>query len=84
MKNEIDWIPISLSKGMFSNEYAVTLDGVKDKLSLYVDKDMVKEEKGKAFLKVIVIRKDDKEKKRVVLLPSETFETSSRWVNLSL
>ncbi len=82
MNREIEWIPVDISDGMFSNEYSVVLKNLQDKLSLYVDKSLVKEDdNGLTFLKVYVIKKDDN--KRVVLLPSETFETSSRWVELA-
>ena len=81
MNREIDWIPVEVSDGMFSNEYSVVLKNVQDKLSLYVDKSLVRKDKdGSTFLKVYIIIKDDN--KRVGLLPSETFETSSRWVEL--
>ena len=82
MNREIEWIPVDISDGMFSNEYSVVLKNLQDKLSLYVDKSLIKKDpNGLTFLKVYVIKKDDN--KRVVLLPSETFETSSRWVELA-
>ena len=82
MNKEIEWIPVDISNGMFSNEYSVVLKDLKEKLSLYVDKSLVKEDEKGAFLKVYVIREDSGRNKKVVLLPSEAFETSSRWVEV--
>ncbi len=67
---------------MFSDKYSVVLKNLKGKLSLYVDRFLIKkDDKGATFLKVYIVKKD--KNKTVVLLPSEAFETSSRWVESS-
>jgi hypothetical protein len=85
MDGKITWVPVDISEGMFSNEYAVSLKNDEGlSLSFYVDKELIKKEKDKNFLKVIRVHLDEKKGKQTILLPSETFETSSRWVNISI
>jgi hypothetical protein len=85
MAGKTIWVPVDISEGMFSNEYAVSLKNYKGlSLSFYVDKELIKREKDKSFLKVISIYLDKKEGRQTILLPSETFETSSRWVDISI
>ena len=74
------WIPVKeVSAGMFSNECAVSIilaDGTE--VSLFADKDLIENNGKGAFLKVTLIKKREK----TVLLPSEAFETSTRWATV--
>lgn len=78
------WITVTASSGMFSDEFAVSIklfDG--RSVSLFANKRLVKEtDKGAAFLKVMLVNSDPTQKKELVLLPTETFETASRWVEV--
>lgn len=77
------WIPVDTSKGAFSSEYAVSLrcfDGTE--VSLFADKTQVKTEGNKTFLRVTLVNSDPGHHRQTVLLPTETFETSSRWVEV--
>jgi hypothetical protein len=77
------WIPVITSKGAFSSEYAVSLtclDG--QEVSLFADKTQVKTENNQAYLLVTLVNSDPGYHRQTVLLPTETFETSSRWVEV--
>jgi len=77
----VDWIPVRISKGMFSDEYAVTLKNAAGlEVSLFADKHLIKQEGNEAFLKVLLVRNEGAIKK--VLLPTETFETGSCWLDV--
>lgn len=78
------WIPVRTSNGMFSSEYAVSfqlLDG--QLVSLFVDKDLVRENGGQPLLRVLLIENNPDQNSQLVLLPSETFETASPWVEVA-
>ncbi|MCI0491050.1 MAG: hypothetical protein L0229_31045 [Blastocatellia bacterium] len=78
------WIPITTSSGMFSNEYAVSLELADGRLvSFFADKSLVKEDDGRALLKVFLVELYPNQNKQRVLLPTETFETASRWVEVA-
>ena len=77
------WITVSTSSGMFSSEFAVSLklaDG--REVSFFADKDLIKQTSDKSLLKVTLVNSDPGNHKELVLLPTETFETSSRWVEV--
>jgi len=77
------WINVITSDGMFSTEKAVSIkliDG--NEVSLFVDRGLLKEDKGKWFLKVAKVKTNHKS--QVVLLPIETFETSTRWAEVPI
>ncbi len=78
------WINVNTSTGMFSSEYAILLklaDG--REVSFFADKNLIKETEGKAFLKVTVVNSQLGSDKQLVLLPTETLETSTRWVEVA-
>ena len=82
-KSRERWVPVTISDGMFSSEYAITLETIDGTLvSLYADKTLVRKEDDSNFLKVTYVSSYPGQHKQRVLLPSETFETSSRWVDL--
>jgi hypothetical protein len=78
------WIPVTTSSGMFSTEYAVSLRlATGEAVSFFVDKGLIKESAGKSMLKVVLVDDFPEERKQRVLLPIETFETASRWVDVA-
>jgi len=77
------WITVSTSSGMFSSECAISLklaDG--REVSFFADKNLIKEADGKSLLKVTLVNTNPGSHKQLVLLPTETFETSTRWVEV--
>jgi len=78
-----DWINIQTSPGVFSDESAASIqlsDG--REVSLFVDNALVRDNGGKKQLKVWRVRTDQGTRKKRVLLPFETFETGSRWIEV--
>jgi hypothetical protein len=76
------WIPVDVSEGMFSTEYAISLklsDG--NIVSLFADKSLVMEHGGIHYLKVALVNEEADQIR--VRLPSETFETGSPWVDIA-
>ena len=72
-----------LGEGMFDNEYAVEIDLVDgQKVSLFADRALVvpRESSNNGYLKVSVVKEDGQV--WTILLPSEAFETGSRWVQV--
>lgn len=79
------WVTVTTSSGMFSSEYAISLklaDG--QVVSFFADKELIKEQKGKSLLKVTLVNKNPAQHKELVLLPTETFETASRWAEVTM
>jgi hypothetical protein len=79
------WIPVLTSDGMFSTERAVSLklaDGTE--VSFFVDVSQIREETtGIEELKVVLVDNDTTSHRQRVLLPTETFETATRWVEVA-
>ena len=78
------WIPVETSDGAFTSEYAISIkcfDG--QEVSLFADKAQVKTEGNQSYLSVTKVDSDPMNHKQTVLLPTEAFETGSRWVDLS-
>lgn len=75
------YIPVKIGPGMFSSEFSVEIKLIDGKIiSLFADKCLIKEFDGVPMLKVCLIKSEDDRK--TVLLPSEAFETGSRWAEL--
>ena len=82
--NQETWIAVTTSPGMFSSEYAISLNLLDGSVvSFFSDKDLVKEEGGMTLLKVTLVSNHPKEKSRKVLLPNEAFETATRWAEIA-
>jgi hypothetical protein len=78
-----EWIQVIVGEGMFSSEKSVVIElSNGDKVSLFADKNLLKEKNGNWFLKVAPIKKN--RDSQIVLLPIEPFENSSRWVEVPL
>lgn len=78
-----EWIDVATEDGLFPDEMAISIklyDG--QKVSLFAHKTLIKHEHGKFYLKVSLIESDPSHKRKRVLLPTETFETSSRWIDV--
>ena len=69
-------------EGMFSNEKAVTLQADGGKVSLFADKDLIKERKGASYLLVTLLSAKGTERLTRILLPSEAFEKGTRWLDV--
>jgi hypothetical protein len=68
---------------MFSSEVSVELQSDSSTIvSLFVDKSLVMERDGQYFLRVTVLGENGKPHHQTVLLPTETFETGSRWLSV--
>lgn len=78
------WIRVNTSPGMFSSEYAISLrlaDG--REVTFFADKQLVRSEEDRDFLKVTLVNSYPGLHKKLVLLPSEAFETASRWAEVT-
>jgi hypothetical protein len=70
---------------MFSSERAVSLELADGKqVSFFVDNTLLKQQKGRSMLQVTLVNSYPKQKRDLVLLPTETFETASPWVEVPL
>ena len=79
------WIPVSISAGMFSSERAISLKLASgDVVSFFADEVLLKEEAGNSLLRVFRVDSDPAQHRQRVLLPTETFETASRWVEVAI
>lgn len=77
------WIRVNTSEGMFSSESGITLVLASGQdVSFFADNSLVKKENGDSFLKVTLVNKSLQGDKELVLLPTEPFETSSRWAEV--
>lgn len=76
-------IPCNLSQGMFGNEYAVEVELSDGKIvSFFADKGLVEtnDSKESGYIKVSVVLCGEGTSK--ILLPSEAFESGTRWVEV--
>ena len=79
-------IPCEVSPGLFTNEQAVTIRLANGKtITLFADKTLIQDKDSKTYLKVTKIDSGSRSKKsgKVVLLPTEAFESGSRWLHVS-
>lgn len=77
------WIAVTTSEGMFSSECVVELTLANGgKASLFADKALLTERAGKTMLRALYVSSDLQRGTDLVLLPTETFQTASRWIEL--
>ena len=77
------WIPVTTSEGIFSTEVAVSITLANgNQVSLFADKDLISNIGGHESLKVHRVRSEHPNGTEVVLLPTETFEEGSRWIEV--
>lgn len=76
------WLPCSVEKGMFSSEVAVEIQIADTTVSLFADKSLIKDINGKMHILVTVVGANDQPAHKTILLPSECFETGSRWLSI--
>ena len=75
------WINVESENGMFSSEKAVTITLKNGQtVTLFANTGLLRHEGGRDLLSVILIKQNSDS--NLVLLPSETFETSSRYVEI--
>jgi len=67
---------------MFESEYAVEIQDGPAKISLFADKSLVQERGNSFFLEVDLVPPAGGKAERTVLLPTESFETGSRWLTV--
>lgn len=67
---------------MFSSEVAVQINLGGNSVSLFVDKSLIATRDGKTFLKVNFAGENGKPDNKTILLPTESFETGSRWLSV--
>lgn len=78
------FVRVLATGGAFKSEYAVQIKSYDGKdVSLFADREEVQERQGDYYLVVHVLKDIAKGDKKRLLLPSETFETSSRWVDVN-
>ncbi|MGD0410948.1 MAG: hypothetical protein ABSC18_04535 [Verrucomicrobiota bacterium] len=75
-------IPCKVQPGMFESEYAVEIQDGPAKISLFADKSLVQERGDSFFLEVYLVPANGEATARTVLLPTESFETGSRWLTV--
>jgi hypothetical protein len=77
-------ILVEVTDGMFSREYTINLKLSDGKVvSFFADKELVINEGGKYKLRATLVKRDESRNTDLILLPCETFETSSRWVTVN-
>lgn len=77
------FILVKAEEGMFSNEKSVSFNTSDGKsVSLFANSDLLKTTNKGTELKVTLVDTNEDTNINTVLLPSETFETSSRWVEI--
>jgi len=79
MTPKIDWLPVCATQGAFSSEYAIAISTPDGDISLFADKSIVKQEGSQFYLQVTHMGQDEKTGEKIMLLPSECFETGTRW-----
>lgn len=79
-------IPVKASPGMFSDEFNISIELVDGNIvTLFADSSLVKDDgKGNQLLETALISEDRDSQVQTVLLPTETFETRSRYVEIKL
>ena len=82
MPYDLTWIEVNVSNGAFSSELAVAINTPEGDISLFADRSIVKHEDGKDFLRVTCMGQDAETGEDIVLLPTECFETGSRWLRV--
>jgi hypothetical protein len=76
-------VKVSVANGMFPSEKQVTLqNSANESLSLFVDESLLKSISTDNYLKVY--SSNESSSLASVLLPSEAFETGSRWVTTNI
>ena len=75
-------IPCEVSEGMFSDERAVKIEVEGKSISLFANRGLIVEVGGHTYLKVTFAGENGKPQNKTILLPSESFETGSRWVSV--
>jgi hypothetical protein len=76
------WLPCKVSDGMFSGELAIEINAGGQNVSLFASSSLVKQQDGENYLSVTYLGDNGKAQHKTILLPSECFETGSRWLSV--
>jgi hypothetical protein len=76
------WIPCTIDKGMFSTEAAVEITIDNKTVSLFADRSLIKNFSGKPHILVTLVGDNGQPDHKTILLPSECFETGTRWLSI--
>jgi hypothetical protein len=77
------FIPVNVSKGMFSTEYTVKVTLANGNfVSFFADKSLIRKKGNNSSLRVILLREHKNTGTLEILLPVEAFETSTRWAEV--
>jgi hypothetical protein len=76
------WIPCTVAKGMFSSESSVEIKLNGETVSLFADNSLITKIDGKTHILVTLVGDNGEPNHKTILLPSETFETGSRWLSI--
>lgn len=80
------WVTVSTSEGMFSTECAVELKAADGStVSFFASRSLIESQSdGIARLRVACVQQDIDRGVELVLLPTETFQTGTRWIELPM
>jgi hypothetical protein len=76
------WIPCTVDKGMFSSEFAVDVTIGDKTVSFFADKSLIRDIRGEPHVLVTLVGDNGRPNYKTILLPSESFETGSRWLSI--
>ena len=76
------WLPCAVECGLFSNESAVEITISGKTVSLFADHSLIGRLNNQDFILVTSMGNNGKPKHKSILLPSEAFETSSRFLSV--
>lgn len=82
--DRVSWVKVSTSPGVFSTELTVNIkESNGNDVSILADKHIIHTEGDSEYLKVSAVNDSFAMKEKTILLPTETFETFSRWIVVS-
>jgi hypothetical protein len=67
---------------MFSSEFAVDVNIGDQTVSFFADKSLIKDIHGAPHVLVTLVGDNGRPNHKTILLPSESFETGSRWLSV--
>lgn len=70
------------SEGMFDSECAIGIDTADGRISLFADRGLVSDQGGHSLLRTYAAVFPGSQGSWQVLLPTEAFETGSRWIRV--
>jgi hypothetical protein len=80
--SDIVWLPCEVQDGMFTNEFAVQINVDNLHASFFVDGSLIHQIDGRHYVSVRFMGDNGKPGYKLVLLPTEAFETGSKWLSV--